>query len=198
MARIVVIFGTTDGQTAKVAHHVTEVLRSEQHLVDLIDTRTPLQWTPLQGVDAAVIAGSVRMGKFQRSLVRFVRAHRDALAKIPTAFLAVSMSAARDTPAAGREVSKTVARFVDETGFQPRTVLPVAGALLYTRYGFFTKLALRFISKMAGGDTDTSRDYEYTDWAALSDLSHRFALRLREAAPSVCPERDGWHADAAI
>ena len=39
MARIVVIFGTTDGQTAKVAQHVTDVLRSEQHIVELIDTR---------------------------------------------------------------------------------------------------------------------------------------------------------------
>jgi len=198
MARIVVIFGTTDGQTAKVAQHVTDVLRSEQHIVELIDTRAPLHWTSLEGVNAAVIAGSVRMGRFQRSLVQFVHAHRDALGRIPTAFLAVSLSAARETPAARREVSKTVARFLNETGLEPRTVLPVAGALLYTRYGFFTRLALRFISKMAGGDTDASRDYEYTDWSALSDFSHRLALSLREASPPVSTGRDGWHADAAI
>ena len=54
------------------------------------------------------------------------------------------------------------------------------------------------VSLSAGGDTDVSRDYEYTDWSALSDFSHRLALSLREASPPVSTGRDGWHADAAI
>jgi len=186
MARIAVIFGTTDGQTAKIARHVVEVLRSEQHVVDLLDTRAPLPSAPLEGIDAAVIAGSVRMGKFQRPLVAFVHEHRDELRKIPTAFLPVSLSAARDTPAARREVRKTIVRFIDETRFGPRSIQPLAGALVYSRYGFFTKLAILFISKISGGDTDTSRDYEYTDWGTLSDFTRRFAVKVRDApAPAL-------------
>src|SRR5215813_2267069 len=147
MARVVVVFGTTDGQTARIARQVTDVLRSEQHSVDLYDTRAAVPSCPIEGVDAAVVAGSVRMGKFQRALVAFTREHREALAGIPTAFLAVSLSAARDNAPAQREVRKTVARFIQETGFTPGIVLPVAGALLYTRYGFFIRLVMRFISK---------------------------------------------------
>jgi menaquinone-dependent protoporphyrinogen oxidase len=45
----------------------------------------------------------------------------------------------------------------------PAKVHPVAGALLYRQYGFLTRFVLRMISKQKGGDTDTSRDYEYTD-----------------------------------
>jgi len=37
-------------------------------------------------------------------------------------------------------VAKTLARFSAETHFTPQTAVPVAGALLYTRYGFFKKL----------------------------------------------------------
>ena len=188
MARIALIFGTTDGQTAKIARHVVDVLRSEQQMVELLDTRAPLPADPLLGIDAVVIAASIRMGKFQRPLVAFVRNHREALARIPTAFLAVSLSAARDSAPARREVQKTIARFVKETGFLPGSIQPVAGALPYSRYPFFTKLAIRFISKISGGDTDTSRDYEYTDWAALSEFARGFAVRLREA-PAFAPPR---------
>src|SRR5947209_11261856 len=164
MSHIAVIFGTTDGQTAKIARYFTDVLRSEGHTVSVYDTRAALPPSVLKGEDAAVIAGSIRMGKFQKPLLEFVRANRDELKKLPTLFLPVSLSAARETAAAKREVKKTIVQFIDETGFGPGAIHPVAGALVYSRYGFFTKIARTLISKMAGGDTDTSRDYEYTDW----------------------------------
>jgi len=136
MARIVVFFGTTDGQTAKIVRHLAEVLRSGHDTVDVFDTRAPIPSSVFRGVDAAIIAGSVRMGKFQRALVAFLRQHREVLERIPTAFLAVSLSAARDSASARREVSKTVARFIAEIGFTPGTLLPIAGALLYTKVRF--------------------------------------------------------------
>ena len=43
----------------------------------------------------------------------------------------------------------------------------VAGALVYSRYGWFKARMLRRIVAKNGGDTDMSRDYEYTDWAAI-------------------------------
>ena len=44
---------------------------------------------------------------------------------------------------------------------------PVAGALLYRQYGAIVRLVMRFIAKVAGATTDTSRDHEYTDWQML-------------------------------
>jgi menaquinone-dependent protoporphyrinogen oxidase len=37
---------------------------------------------------------------------------------------------------------------------------------------------MRFIVRMARGDTDTSRDYEYTDWSAVERFASEFAARL--------------------
>ena len=50
-----------------------------------------------------------------------------------------------------------------------------------TANNFFIKMVMKTISRMAGGPTDTSRDYEFTDWVALD----RFVLdRVRPAQAS--------------
>jgi menaquinone-dependent protoporphyrinogen oxidase len=37
---------------------------------------------------------------------------------------------------------------------------------------------MKRIAKKSGGDTDTSRDYEYTDWAALDRFLEQFAAEI--------------------
>ena len=37
---------------------------------------------------------------------------------------------------------------------------------------------MKRIARKAGGATDTSRDYEYTDWAALDEFVDRFSRRF--------------------
>jgi|SRR5438105_4028180 len=182
MAHILVVFGTTDGQTARIARHVVGVLRAQRHRVTLVDARELGGQVSFGGIDGAIVAASVRMGKFQRKVVEFARAHRARLNMLPNAFLAVSLSASHDTASARREVAKTLARFVAESGWSPALAVPVAGALQYSKYPFFTKLVIRLISKMAGGDTDPSRDYEYTDWNALEEFARRFGALWHRAS----------------
>lgn len=175
MARIAVVFGTTDGQSAKIARRIAEDLRNEGHLVDLLDTGTELPYKALLGIDAAVIAGSARMGRFQSPLTYFVQIHLPTLLTMPTAFVPVSLAASFETPLALREVKKAIARFTRETGLNPNIIEPAGGALRYSRYGFFKKLGVRMIASMYGGDTDASRDYEYTDWNAVDVFARHFA-----------------------
>jgi len=186
MARIAVLFGTTDGHTARVARHVANVLRGLGHALEVVDLREDAL-PSFTGLEAVIVAGSVRMGRFQRKLVEFVRDHREAIARLPNAFLAVSLAAAHDTEAAKREVVKTLARFGAQTRWAPQATIPVAGALLYTRYGFFKRFVMRTIARKAGGDTDTSRDYEYTDWPALTGFAMRFDHELRDPRDATAP-----------
>jgi menaquinone-dependent protoporphyrinogen oxidase len=64
----------------------------------------------------------------------------------------------------------------------------VAGAVPFTRYGWFKKWVMRRISAKAGGGTDTSRDYEYTDWNDVRAFVNGFAAahELR-ATPAGAP-----------
>jgi menaquinone-dependent protoporphyrinogen oxidase len=198
MARIAVVFGTTNGQTAKISRRIVEVLRIEGHAVELFDTRAEIPAASLVGVQAVVLAGSVRMGKFPRPLIAFVRDHLDKLLRIPTAFIPVSLSASRKSPAARREVQKTTARFIAETGLNPNIIQPIAGALVYSRYGFFTKLAILFISKISHGDTDTSRDYEYTDWHAVDGFARHFADDTQKLFGRAFPRAPVQHREPII
>jgi menaquinone-dependent protoporphyrinogen oxidase len=53
-----------------------------------------------------------------------------------------------------------------------------AGALLYTHYNFFIRWMMKRIVATAGGDTDTSRDYEYTDWNDVRAFARDFGASV--------------------
>ena len=57
--------------------------------------------------------------------------------------------------------------FTHQTGWRPAHALPVAGALPYSRYNFVIRLVMKRIARKAGGPTDTSHDYEFTDWLGV-------------------------------
>ena len=61
-----------------------------------------------------------------------------------------------------------------------------AGALLYTRYGWVKRHLMRAIARHEGGDVDTSRDHDYTDWDAVEHFAGDVAAMV--AAP---PRRRG-------
>jgi menaquinone-dependent protoporphyrinogen oxidase len=78
-----------------------------------------------------------------------------------------------------------VNKFIAETGWRPRRIELVAGALPYTKYNFLVRYVMKRISAKEGGDTDTSRDYEYTDWNAVD----RFAVEfVDEVTGTKVPE----------
>lgn len=175
MARVLVVYGSTDGQTRRIAERIAVVLSTLGQQVETVDSASaPAEVTP-GDFDAAVVLGSVRMGAHQKPLADFVSKFRLELEAIPNAFISVSLSAGRNKPSAQREVAKTFQHFIARTGWRPNAQIAVAGALPYSKYTLQIRLVMKFISWMTGGDTDTSRDYEYTDWDDLRTFARQFA-----------------------
>jgi menaquinone-dependent protoporphyrinogen oxidase len=84
---------------------------------------------------------------------------------------------------AGRKEAEAIPqRFLDGVHWHPAIVKIVAGALLYTHYNFFIRWVMKRIVASAGGDTDTSKDYEYTDWNDVRAFAAEFGRRLSRAA----------------
>jgi menaquinone-dependent protoporphyrinogen oxidase len=77
-----------------------------------------------------------------------------------------------------RDLQAILDRFVAIAGWRPTAVKFVAGALPYTHYGWLRRLVMKRIVAKAGGDTDTSRDFEYTDWNDLRHFAVDFGLGL--------------------
>jgi menaquinone-dependent protoporphyrinogen oxidase len=79
---------------------------------------------------------------------------------------------------AGQRVEDTIREFFAQTKWKSDMVKPVAGAVLYTKYNFLVRFVMKQISKSEGGSTDTSRDHEYTDWAALDRFVDELVVNI--------------------
>jgi menaquinone-dependent protoporphyrinogen oxidase len=176
MQSISVLYATREGHTQRIAEHVAAELRGHGCTVTVTNVGDPAAPQRLHDCDAAILAASVHAGRHEAEMLRFVTTYRGELERLPTAFLSITLSEAGAersdaTPEAHvqfvADVQQVLDKFFTDTGWQPQHVLPVAGALLYTRYNFLIKLVMKHIATRAGGSTDTSRDHDYTDWVAL-------------------------------
>jgi menaquinone-dependent protoporphyrinogen oxidase len=85
------------------------------------------------------------------------------------------------------QTMEIVDKLLVDTGWHPRRVELVAGALPYTRYNFLIRFVMRQIAKKEGGDTDTSRDYEYTDWNAVERFAVEFVEEVAASGSAEVP-----------
>ena len=177
--KVLVVYGTTEGQTKKIADALADALASRGALADV---RAAGDRPPAPGGYAGVVvAASVHAGQYQRPVRRWVRAHRDTLEAMPAAFVSVCLGVLQHDEKTRRDLERILDGFVAETGWRPSLVRHVAGALPYTRYGWLKRLLMKRIVGKAGGDTDTSRDYEYTNWADVRRFADDFCQRLEPA-----------------
>jgi len=124
--------------------------------------------------DAIVIGAAIRYGHHDRALEKEVARHAAQLATMPNAFFSVCLSAGG--PGCKPEAAQHyIEAFCRKTNWEPREVASLAGALQYRKYGAFNRFMMKLIVGHAGGETDTSRDYEYTDWQDLERFANRFA-----------------------
>ena len=180
--RILVFFGSTDGQTAKIAAAIGATLRSCGLEPDIVRAGGDADPNP-KNYAGVIVAASIHAGGYQRAVQRWVRAHAAALHDRPNTFVSVCLAVVNRSPQVDRDLAAIITRFVEATGWQPREVKAVAGALKYRQYGWLKRWMMKRIVAKAGGETDTSRDYEYTDWEDLKEFVQRFATTC--AAPSL-------------
>ena len=180
-----VFYATREGHTRKIAERIAADLRGRGATVDVFDVRVSgtADWTKYS---VACLAASVHLGHHEREMIAFAMEHRDALTRIGAAFVSVTLSEAgaedpRKTPrerqASAADAQRMIDVFVEETGWHPEHAMPVAGALAYSKYNILVRFLMKRIARKAGAPTDTSRDYEFTDWLALDRFVEDLAER---------------------
>jgi menaquinone-dependent protoporphyrinogen oxidase len=186
MQRVGVFYATKEGHARKVAERVGAALAARALEVEVHDVADADAAAAFIRSDAAVLVGSVHLGKHERALLAFVKARREMLEAMPAAFLSVcgaeagaeqgSTPEARATSAT--RVGEQLRAFTEATGWHPRHVRPVAGAFVFTHYNPLVRWVMKRIAKSEGLPTDTSRDYDFTDWVALDEFSRSLAEEL--------------------
>ncbi len=178
-----VFYATREGHTRKIAERIAADLRTRGVPVDVFDVREcpAPDWGKYS---TACLAASVHVGKHEKEMVAFARKHRDVLVRLEAAFVSVTLSeagaenparAADERRAAAADAQRMIDVFVRQTDWHPAHTLAVAGALAYSKYNPLVRFVMKQIARKAGAPTDASRDYEFTDWAALDRFVGAFA-----------------------
>ena len=186
MTDFLVVYGTTDGQTAKIANALANDLRSLGATAEVVNAASfppsPASYR------AVVVAASVHAGEYQAEVAQWLGRYLVRLSARPTAFVSVCLGVLQHDAAVDAELDAIMERFFEKTGWTPTVRKIVAGALPYTRYNVFKRWMMRRIVRKAGGDTDITRDHEYTDWADLFEFARTLIGLLRfERRIVSCP-----------
>ena len=180
--KVGILYATREGQTRRIVEHIADALRIRGIPADVRNLAATPPPNPAC-YTAVILAASVHSGRHEAEMLKFVKRYRAELDRIPTAFLSVTLSEAgaervSATPEEHARFAADVQRVLDDffeaAEWRPLRMKPVAGALLYTKYNFLLRFVMKQIAKKAGAETDTSRDYEYTDWAALDKFVDEF------------------------
>lgn len=177
MRDVLIVYGTTEGQTAKIAEHIADAGRRLGHAVS-VRRAADVSDADLARGAAVIVGGSLHEGRYQREVQDFVARHAELLDSRPSAFFSVSLGAASRNEAERAEVLRIAKTLPERAGWTPRDVESFAGALRYTQYGWLKRMLVRYIAAKEGGATDTSRDVEYTNWDEVTRFAERFFAAL--------------------
>jgi menaquinone-dependent protoporphyrinogen oxidase len=181
--RILILYGTSEGQTRKIAQRLAERLVALGQVVSPIDVDHCPPALAADDFDATIIAARVHAGRYPRRILSFISANQLALKRRPSAFLSVSMSAALHVPGDKKRLDRYVSDFIGRTGWTPARIYHVAGARLYTRHNVVGRWLLGIVDRHR---YDTNQDHEFTDWPAVDRLAEAF---LGSIAPAPAEGR---------
>lgn len=165
--RILVVYGTAHGHTAKIAQRIALALRCVGDDVTLVDAGDLPRVLNVGAYDGIIVGSSVNYGRHQRSVRRFVAAHQDELNATPSAFFSVSGAAAGKSRDERTRARRYINAFLHETQWRPAHAAAFGGCVAYTRYNPVLRWWVRRGMAKLGGPTDVSRDHEQTDWAQV-------------------------------
>lgn len=186
MAKLLIAYLSREGQTEKIVRRIAERLAQRGHAAESYDLDHARHAIDPKRFGGVVLAVPIYAGGYPHAALAFAKKHREALARIPCSFVSVGLAVMSRTHDGKAQTRQIVDRFLKQSGLKPRHVELMAGSLLYTKYNFLKRWVMRRIVRGEGGDVDTSRDYEYTDWAAVDAFAAVLAQDL-ETASSVRP-----------
>lgn len=164
MKSTIILYSTREGQTHKIAQFMAEQMDvGTCELVDLHQAHN----LDLSSYDNIIIGASIRYGHFNKKLYQFIEQNKEYLNTNGASFYSVNLTArkpGKDTP----EGSAYIQKFLKRSPWQPKQIGVFAGGLYYPRYKWFDRIMIRFIMSMTGGETDITKEVEYTDWGKVA------------------------------
>lgn len=162
MARILIVYSTTDGHTLRICERLRGLVEAQGHQVSLVPVAEAAD-AGLEQYDRIVVGASIRYGKHRPAVVDFMNRNAALLNRKPSAFFSVNVVARK--PEKNRpETNPYVRKLLRTLAWRPAQVAVFAGKIDYPRYDFLDRMVIRFIMLLTGGPTDPRSVVEFTDW----------------------------------
>ena len=168
-----IIYSSTDGQTKIICEKIKNFSKNSES-IKLISLEEANDFN-LQSYDDIIIGASIRYGKHNKNLYKFISSNKAILIKKRSAFFSVNVVARKpekNTP----ETNPYMKKFLKISNWKPDKLGVFAGRVNYPNYGFFDKYIIRLIMLITKGPTDTSKSFEFTDWSKVEDFARELSL----------------------
>ena len=175
--KALILYSSRDGQTRSIASYIANKLQDTLRcdVIDLLQADN-IDLTQYQQV---LIGASVRYGHFHPTLGKFVKRHAEQLNRMPSAFFSVNLTA-RKADKRSPQTNAYTRKFLLASPWQPKQCAVFAGALRYPRYRWLDRVMIQLIMRMTGGETDSSKEVEYTDWQQVERFAQEFVADFRK------------------
>jgi menaquinone-dependent protoporphyrinogen oxidase len=173
MARILIVYSTTDGHTVRICQRLQRVIEDAGHAV-MVASVDDAEHIALEPFDAIVIGASIRYGKHSPKVTDFIRRNAALLDSKANAFFSVNI-VARKPDKNQPDTNPYLRTFLRQITWRPQLLAVFAGKLDYPRYRFFDRMMIRFIMLMTHGPTDPTAVIEFTDWQQVEAFGRRIA-----------------------
>jgi len=178
MTKILIVYGTREGQTKKIAERIAEILRTRNYEAEVKDSKTLASDFTVEEYGGILVGSSVQMARWASAVTRFIQRYRNDLKKVPSGFFSCSLSDANGTIEQRKHFDAHLTRYLKENGWSPDMIGRFGGALAWTRYGFCKRMIMLMAAKVGGQPHDTSQDFEYTDWKVVEQFANDFATEV--------------------
>ena len=173
MSDSLIIYSSTDGQTRIICEKIKNFSKNSES-IKLISLEEAHDFN-LQSYENIIIGASIRYGKHNKNLYKFISSNKETLEKKRSAFFSVNVVARKpekNTP----ETNPYMKKFLKISNWKPDKLGVFAGKVNYPNYGFFDKYIIRLIMFITKGTTDTSKSFEFTDWSKVEDFARELSL----------------------
>jgi menaquinone-dependent protoporphyrinogen oxidase len=168
MARILIVYSTTDGHTRDICKRLLGTIERQAHQVTLASLSNVVD-EALESYDKIVVGASIRYGRHRPELVDFIERNAGLLNRKASAFFSVSV-VARKPEKNQPHTNPYVRKLLRRIAWRPREVRVFAGKIDYPRYGALDRTIIRAIMWLTGGPTAAKAVVDFTDWRMVEEF----------------------------
>ena len=168
MAKIIIIYSTTDGHTKDICNRLKGIIEKQNNQVTL-KSISDNSANDIESYDKIVIGASIRYGKHNSKVYDFIKRNTSILESKPNAFFSVNV-VARKPEKNQITTNPYLIKFLKQISWKPKNIAVFAGKIDYQKYSFWDRFMIRLIMLMTKGPTDPKTNIEFTNWSQVEDF----------------------------